>query len=333
MPEVIPELAYIVGLFFAVVGYIAARGLLATWTHSLGYLLQWLANHARIPLPGFLHIGHHIDLGGPFRDVDSFVVAALQNWCAGAEIEMGYCLHGMRKVALYTAQMVDWLARETDASLDWLGRIHVPRLVKYATPALLLPLLLPKLIRAILPHVRTVVYRPVRVIYRTLPAQTVTIVKKAAAVAIPGAVALPGLEREVKGLGRWAWRANRRLLRVEGLFGAAAMAAAMANVLGLPNWRCLTRGNIGKVARRLCGLGPQALEDLLGLLVDVLIIEDICQVVTLLEDGLVAVQGTIDSIVGVVGGSLCHGDYKAPATVGPFVLSLPAVSGYTLNPA
>jgi hypothetical protein len=109
------------------------------------------------------------------------------------------------------------------------------------------------------------------------------------------------------------------------------MAAAIANVLGLPNWRCLTRGNIGRASRALCGLGAAAFEDLLGLLVDVLIVEDICEVINLLESGLSLIQGPLNSFVTVVDGALCHGDYLRPPSDGDAPLSLPKVTGVALS--
>ena len=151
------------------------------------------------------------------------------------------------------------------------------------------------------------------------------------AAALPVAVDVPAAPSLPIPFGRTVRQIKRRLRRVEALLGVTAFAAVMARVLRIPSPHCLTRGPIGKVARRLCGLGSEALNDLLSLLVDVVLVADICQVVNMLESGLEIIQGPLDDIVGVVGGSLCHGDYAAPPNVGPFVLSLPAVTGYALT--
>src|SRR4051794_39264709 len=112
MPEALVPLGYMVMLFAAFVGYITARGMLATWTHSIGWLLQWLSVHARVRL----RIPHirtfHIDFGRPFRSANAAVLEALQTWATGAEIEMGYALHGLAQIWDWTVQATEELARE-----------------------------------------------------------------------------------------------------------------------------------------------------------------------------------------------------------------------------
>lgn len=330
VPEVIPELVYVIGLFFAVVGYITARGLLATWTHSLGYLLAWLAQNLDFRVSHF-GITFHIDIGAPFRAVDTWIVTALQNWCDGAEIEIAYCLHGMAKVAQYTAEAVDFLARETAQTFDALTHIHLPKWSKYALGPLLLALALPKILKTIADHVVHIIVRTVHVVTHEVTHVITSTIPRVAPATIPGLRDLPWIRREVVGFGRWAARVNRRLHRLEGLLGVTALAAAMANVFGLPNWRCLTRGNVGRTVRKLCGLGPAALEDLLGLLADVLLVEDVCQVINLLSDGLTLVEGPLNTIIGGVDSALCHGHFNRPPEDPAVVLSLPPVTGVTLS--
>jgi hypothetical protein len=60
------------------------------------------------------------------------------------------------------------------------------------------------------------------------------------------------------------------------------MAAAMANVLGLPNWRCLTRGNIGRAARHFCGLDKWLVDLLLLGSVEAFVATDLCEFTHLL---------------------------------------------------
>src|SRR5438477_6701414 len=98
-PE-IPEFGAIAGVFFAVLGVIMARGAIATWTHSFGYLLRWLANELKFSI----HVGWFhktIDLGGPFRAADGWVMTALQDWLRGSEIMLTKCLHA-------SAVLWDW---------------------------------------------------------------------------------------------------------------------------------------------------------------------------------------------------------------------------------
>jgi hypothetical protein len=135
---------------------------------------------------------------------------------------------------------------------------------------------------------------------------------------LPGHVHLP------IPFGQTITQIRKRLRRLEGLLGVTGMAVAMAGVLGLgTNWRCLTRGNIGRVSRALCGLSAHALGDLLGLLADVIIVADICEVITLLNEGLTVIEGPLADLTSVAGAALCHGDYSAPAKMPAVTLYLP----------
>lgn len=294
MPEVIPELVYVVGLFFAVVGYLTARGLLATWTHSLGYVFSWLAAHLRFH-PSVGGLGFTLDLGGPFKAIDSWVVTALQNWCDGAEIEMGYCLHGMAKVAHYTAQAIDWLARETDASLDWLTHVAIPKVAKgaavVALPYALLRKWIAEAVAAAVAHTLKIIHTTTHDVTHT----TTIIVRKV----VGAAEALPGwvthLPSRVRGLEREEGRLAHRLRKVEGIFAASVAAAVIANALGIAT-RCLRRGNVGKAARSICGFDPSLIESLLadGLaIVGVLSVVEFATELRAIEDDAVKILGAL----------------------------------------
>jgi hypothetical protein len=88
----------------------------------------------------------------------------------------------------------------------------------------------------------------------------------AAAVGAAGAIVLPHFPAfpipwrgEIKAL-------KKRLTKVEGLLGVTALAIAMSRVLGVSS-RCLRSGNVGKMARALCGLPADIFAALLGGLV------------------------------------------------------------------
>lgn len=261
MPVVIPELVYVVALFFAVCGYLVARGLLAGWTHSIGYVLQWLGRELRFSIPVPLKT-IHVDLGGPFRAADAAVFTAIQNWATGAEIEIGYCLHGLARVAQLMSEAIDILGRETASTFDWFLHIKLRQLLKLVSLPVLLPLLIPKLIAAVLPHIKSGTVRIYHVVTHEVTHTATRVVVKTAAVAIPGAHSIPGLRKEVTGLTRRMARINTRLRRVEGLFAAGVLAAAIANVLGVAT-KCLRSGNIGRTARRICGMDTSLLNLLL----------------------------------------------------------------------
>lgn len=328
--ELIPELGLGLILFAFVVSYGAGRGLLVMWQRTFGWMLLGIA--------GFLNwsvkvLGHSIgfDFGHVFRAANNGVVDALEAWIATSEEGMARTLRAMRAVALAGVRASEWLAKETAQTFDWLTTVHLPRWARAALLPLLWPFLLARLLKYV-PHIaRTVIVKPVKVIERTLPGKVVTIIRRAGAVAIPGALGIPLVWREIHGLTKRNLAIVRRLRRLEALLGVTGLAIAMANVLGLgANWRCLTRGNIGRTARKLCGLPSHVLDDLLGLLVDVVLVADICQVITLLTEGLSIIQGPIDTLVTVAEGALCHGDYNAPPAA-DVTLDLPPVSGLALS--
>ena len=292
MPVVIPELVYVIGLFFAVCGYLVARGLLAGWSHSLGYVLQWLGRELkfRIPIP---FKSFTLDIGGPFRALDNLVRTAVQYWATGAEIEIGYCLHGLGRVGQLMAEAIDYLARETAQTFDWFLHIKFRQFLKMVAAPFLLPLLIPKLLPLILSHIKSGTVRIYHVITHEVTHTATRVVVKTAAVAIPGAHAIPGLRKDVGALWKWRTRAEKRLRRVEGLFAAGVMAAVIANVLGVAT-RCLRRGNLGRSARSVCGADGSLIDSLLG---DLLAITSVLSVVEFARE-LRAIE---DEAIGIMG--------------------------------
>lgn len=329
--ELLPQILLGVILLSFAMSYAAGRGLLVLWDRTFGQMLIGIAAFMNWSKTIF---GHHIgfDFGRVFLAANTGVKNRIEKWIAGSEEGMARTIRAMTAVWKAGIVATEWLAKETGLGFEWLLHVHLPRWAKVALAPLLLPFLLPKLIRAIMPHVRTVIVKPIHVIERTLPGRVTVIVRRVGAVALPGALGIPHIWKEIHGLTKRNLRLAHRLHRLEGLLGAAAFAGLMANALGLgTNWRCITRGNIGKVARRLCGLSPAALEDLLGLIADVVIVADICRVIELLTEGLTLIEGPINTFVGVVDGALCHGDYSAPPALPAMALSLPPSVSLSLS--
>ena len=294
MPEAIPALVYVIGLFFAIVGYVTARGLLATWTHSLGYMFEWLAKELRFHVT-ILFKTVVIDLGGPFRAVDGWVRTALQNWCTGAEIEMGYFLHGLEELARYMAEAIDILARETAQTFDGLVNVHLPKwarnAIAVAFPLGYLAKLIADQVRKAIPQVR----REVHTITHTIDHTVTRVIVKTGAVALPGALGLPKIRRDIGSLWKWRTHAEARLRKVEGLFAAGVMAAVLANALGIAT-RCVRRGNVAKAARSICGLDSSLFESLLGDLIAITSVLSVVEFATELravEDEAIAIMGKL----------------------------------------
>jgi hypothetical protein len=327
VPVVIPELVAVIGLFFAVVGYLAARGLLATWTHSLGFVLQWMGTHLRIriPLPHIRDI--HIDVGRPFREADHAIITALQTWAAGAEIEMGFFLHGAGRLAALAAEATDILARETSETFEWLVHRHIPRWVKLAIEAAFPLTWLHKIIAEAIAHAIPAVRKEIHSVTHEVTHEVTHIVRRAAPVVLPIPLGLPHIRAQIRGLTRRNLRITKRLHRLEGLLGVAAMAAAMANVLGLPNWRCLTRGNIGRAARHFCGLDKWLVDLLLLGSVEAFVATDLCEFTHLLGIAAKAQRPALMELVSVENALVgCHGTTSPPLFVLPSA-DLPPLQG------
>lgn len=84
----------------------------------------------------------------------------------------------------------------------------------------------------------------------------------------------------------------------------AIPAAGIATLIGL-----LECKNFGRFARGICSIPTSLFNDLLGLLLDTLILADICDVMTLVQDAFGVVEGPLTDFIGGVGGALCHDDF------------------------
>lgn len=344
MPVAIPALGWMVVLFAAFVGYVVARGLLATWTHSIGWLLQWLAVHARLPIR-LRHVGSVvIDLGRPFRAADHAVLTALQTWAEGAETEMGYALHGLAQIWDWTVQATEEMAREMERFDSWLVGEFIPRHVsRRLAPVAREAKRADNRARdaqastANLAHVHPHVDRRTGARVTSKPHDLAARVDDALhgidelqhrLEELAGAVAVPHQPGAVvrlpawRGLTRRAARTERRLARLERVFGATAAAAIIANALGLGrNWRCIGRGNIGRLARHACR-APKWLIDLLVLgTIEAFVASDLCRFTDLLAQATEEVQPALFALVDVENALVgCHG------AEAPRVLALPPVS-------
>jgi hypothetical protein len=117
--------------------------------------------------------------------------------------------------------------------------------------------------------------------------------------------------------GRTISQLKKRISRAEAWTAAGALSIAMANVLGLPNPRCLRDGPIGRVSRRLCGMPSNFLNDILGLLADFFILENICTVLPWVETAASEIGAPLVEVLTEVGAGLCHGAHAPGALRGP----------------
>ena len=298
MPPALADLGYIVVLALAalatVAAYLLSRALIYIWPYTLGAIFDGLA---KVLPGGWRVLGHTVipDIRGAWRSLEKSVYDGLLNWNRSEELALAWTWHQMGRAWRWQAAMVEWLAHETDATFEWLLHARLPKWTEYALLAPLLPLLIPKLIKALIPYIHATVVKPVTVIERTLPGKTVTIVRRVGAQAIPDVWHLPGFPGVWHGLTRRFARIHWRLSRLEKLLTATGLAAVMAAVLGVTT-SCLRRGNVGKTARRICGMDTSLLDALLldGLaIVGTLSVVEFAEELRAVEDEAVKIMGAL----------------------------------------
>lgn len=104
---------------------------------------------------------------------------------------------------------------------------------------------------------------------------------------------------------------------------AGAVAFALAR-LGVSWVRC---NNVKRVGRNLCGMSPRAINDLLGLLTDLVLLTNVCRVFSLMQQGLSVVQPEITGFVTAVETWACYGDNEHPPRLSTPPLELPTAVG------
>jgi hypothetical protein len=253
-----PALAYLVVGLLALLSWALCRGLLTSWEHTLGKVLQALANHLRYDR-GIIHI----DFGGPIRALDTTVRNGLRDLAVKLEHVAGYFFHGCAQIARWMARETEQLAADTLAWATWLQHAHLPKWVRAVVYATFPPAAIYKLvqaaIRANLPHVgRTVTTKVEHVVTHTV---TRIVRASSGAVALPGwTIALPGrigrVERDLSGL-------KTRLRELEKGAAIAVTAGLAIRLLRKLKLGCLAGRNGKKVAQRLCGIDTGLIDALL----------------------------------------------------------------------
>lgn len=329
----------------AFLGWMVSRGMGYVWKYTIGAFLNIIAGFLRINV-WFVHW----DIGGPVRSVANDVEKWFMDQAAKNEQAMGYFWHATAETATWMASETVALARDTWHLGYWLKNVFTPTYVEGAThlwkslthsTAAKVGQIETRVAHqakaissAIAVGVPAAVSGAVRPIDREIAKHKKAIGAIAGAVA--GGLAIPGgLTGEIGAL-KEAWGFtkrnlhlhNLRISRLEALLGAAGMAAVMANALGLPNWRCITRGNLGRVSRALCGLPGNFLNDLLGLIADFFILENVCTVIPYLETAASDVGVPLVTLLTDVGAGLCQGSIGAAKPLpGPQATAPPLYTG------
>lgn len=319
-PEAGGGLAALVSLLLgllALFGYLTARGVLAGWNYTLGKMLLWLADELVFRVN--LGIAHpRIDLGGPFRSANKAVVGWIGEWADTFDAATGLFFHGAAVIGEWTARETAAIAGDLYSFGGWVAHVFVPAYVQGVTDVFHKAT---STTTKVVSRVETKVIHVTRVIRVEA--------KQAAAVAVPdvlapdlpaldwlrkhwkavrraaigaaglaGGLALPGnIGRDWIGYTKRTFRIHRlRLNRLEKILGAAGFAALLANALGLASWRCVTRGNLGRLSRAVCGMDSSLLgsllQDLLGI-VGALSVVEFTNELRAVEEEAVAIMGKL----------------------------------------
>lgn len=261
----------------AALGWAVCFGLLFAWDYTFGFLLQTVASVLDFRVWRF-----SVRLGGPLLALDNSVKHALSAGISTFDHAMGLFFHWAGLLLAWMANFAMATAQDTLHLARWLTGDHLPKYVKWAIRAFFPYAWLTKLIAQeigkVIPklgHIaHALAHDAVAVAAHPLRAVEHEIAKiegkvTALAHAVEGyagtlvpPIHLPHPLRWLRDLEKKILNQEKRLAKAEGWIAATALAAAVANVLGVSS-RCLRRGNLGKAARSICGMDASLLEDLL----------------------------------------------------------------------
>lgn len=340
-------LIFVVGLL-ALLAAFGARALIYLWKYSIGWILLGLADRLVIHA-----LGLTVNLGGWLRSANDAIIGWLGAFAAQSDHAAGRMFHQAALIQRWVVYEISQLAKDTLHVSTWIIHKGLPDLLRevrrHYAPAYLLGKLIDLAIRTnwhwMLRAVKAVVHVAERGLYLAYVAPFVAqwhfakrwqrwfrrLLEITAGWGEGGLRALEHTLPRLRGLEFWRGRTDLRLRRLEGLLGVTGIATVMAMALGLPDWRCITRGNLGRTSRALCGVSGAFLDDILGLLTDFLIIENICKVLPWLEEAA-SVVGVplVEGIAHVANAGVCPGSTLAPK-LRPPALALPAVEGVHLH--
>lgn len=350
-PAALAELVDAAALLFVLLGWAIALGLLWTWRHTLGLAFEHLADALNFNVGAWgVSIGH-VDFGGPIRDFNVFVQNFLSAWASGSDIAAGRLFAGLGWIFQEMAHSAEWAARELFHTSTWLLESYLPAWIK----AQLGPILnLEGLVKWAVHHfgqaeafVRGAFTATLHGIEGSLhwtrteterlerwslgiDRQVKELARHAGHAVITDATA-PAIGAIPVPIGRTIADLKKLAHKHEGIFAASVFGALMANVLGLSSWRCLSKGPVGRVSRALCGLGGNALNDLLSLLVDAFIFTDICAVMDLLNAATPVMTTAVNGIVDAFEMVTPECSWDAPPVLKLPALQLPPAPGLSLQ--
>ena len=304
-----------VGLAFALLAelieWLLVYGMIIVWSVTLGWLLLYLANHLRFHVHIPALYDHHFDFGGVFRTAHDGIQAWLVAEKDGLDIEIGWTWNQLRAIWHSTALAVEWVAREADASFDWLERVKLPKWAKWAALAALPPALLAKLIAEAVARLHPTLTKTVKTVGHDLPTQIVKYVPYVSAVALPSPWAFPRFRHWVRDIAEWRKVTGMRLRRLEALLAASGLALAVARMTGT-SFKCWRgQGNIARALRHICGVPKWLLDVFLLGVVEGFVVTNLCEFSWLLRKAAEAEVPALMTLVSVEDALIdCHGSVE-----------------------
>lgn len=323
----------------AALGFVVCAGLLWTWRNTIGAAFEQLASF-RI---GLKYVGSIHPLA-PLGSINNAVEHNLSVWADACQKQSGLAWH-------YMAQLYDTLAKENKYAVQntlalghWIVHKYVPntiltnlepwkkrtRKAEIAAAGAAAAVLAEKKISHSTAHTGAQAAATVTATAHTLTkgathtGSRVTVIEHTIThdtKVITQVIDVGALPARI---GQTITQIRKRLGRAEAWTAAGALSIAMANVLGIPNPRCLRDGPLGKVSRALCGIPGGFLNDLVGLLADFFILENVCMMLPWLETAASDVGTPVVEVLTEIGAGLCAGASAPRALRGP-APSVPAL--------
>lgn len=323
----------------AALGFVVCFGLLQSWRNTVGAVF---ASLAKISI-GVKYVGHIHPLS-PLGSINNAVEHTLSDWAEKCQKQYGLAMHYMAELWGVMTQEIRELSAIGLAANHWQRYVAVPWLIneavspwrKKTTKAAATAA---GAAAAVAVAKKAAQSRTHSQSSATAKAQTTathadhtaTQAKTAAKAATKTAaqtavitVAHPSIADLPIPFGRTIAQIKKRLTRAEAWVGATALSVAMANVLGLPNPRCLRDGPLGRISRRLCGIPTSFLNDLLGLVADFFILENVCTLLPWIESAASEVGTPLVELLTDAAAGLCDGN-QAPARLRGPKPSVPAL--------
>lgn len=293
MQDVLPAGGLAIALLWQFIEYLIVSGLIIIWAATIGWFMIRLGDWLNLSRYGALGI-HLPDLGKPIRVAEHGIREFLLDEQRGLEIMIGATWHALKEIVLAHVHMLEWLVKEIDAANEYLDHKLLPRWGKWAAAAALPAALVAKIVAAVVAKLRPQLAKEAKVAEHAVPQVVEQYITYSVPAALPGALGIPKIHRDITNLWKWRSKAEKRLGRLERITAAGVFAGLLANALGIAT-RCIRRGNVGKAARRVCGMDSSLLD---SLLLDGLAIAGAVSVVEFAK-GLQEIE---DEAVAVLGG-------------------------------